>query len=90
MCGACPTPPVGRTQLLPGLAQGTNSLPRPWLQGALSTSTVHLGWIVVRKVLDILVLWSEFKCLGLLSHLAFVNLGTAEDSKARLQHPGPS
>ena len=67
-----------------------HSLPRPWRQDALSTSTVHLGQLVVRKVLDILVLWSEFKCLRLLSHPAFVNLGTAEDSRARLQHPGPS
>ena len=53
--------------------------PRPWCQGALSSSTGHLGHLVIRKVLDILVLWSEFKDLGILPCPAFKSLGTAED-----------
>ena len=55
-------------------------LPRPWCQGALSSSTGYLGHLVIRKVLDILVLWSEFKYLGILPYPAFMSLGTAEDS----------
>ena len=71
MCVAAP-PTAGRAQLLlrawrvqgPGPGMG-HLLPRPWHQGTLSSSTVYLGQLVTRKILDILVLWLEFKYLGI-------------------------
>lgn len=68
VCSACPILLSGMTQLLPrghgaqnvqGPAQSSST---PGLSIIVSCD-VHMGQWVVSKVLDILVLWLEFKCL---------------------------